>query len=116
MAESKIDILKERIDNLTDSEEIMIEITDVFNDTVLTPDVGNYYTFVYTPKTPDITYDQHPLVAVTLVQRWGFRGINYHWNDYRNYTWQEVLGSLHIIDDEYINDLRNIKYAKFKRS
>jgi len=44
MAESKIDILRERIDNLTDSEEIMIEITDVFNDTVLIPDVGNYYT------------------------------------------------------------------------
>ncbi len=108
--------LSEKIEGLTDPDSIMLEIMSVFRETEIIPDVGKYFTFVYTPKTPDITYDQHPLVAVTLVQRWGFRGINYHWNDYRNYTWQEVLGSLHIIDDEYINDLRNIKYAKFKRS
>jgi hypothetical protein len=114
--ESKVDLLNERISGMTNPEDIMLEILSVFNETTLIPDPGKYYTFVYRAKTPDINYDQHPLVAVLNVERWGFRGINFHWNDYRNYTWEEVLGSLHLIDDEYINDLRNIKYAEFKRS
>ena len=29
-------------------------------------------------KTKGLEYDQHPLIACIDVQRWGFRGINYH--------------------------------------
>ena len=63
-----------------DPEEMMLEIMELLNDTVTPiPDVGKFYTFVYTPKTPNIEYDQHPLVAVTDIFSWGFRGLNFHW-------------------------------------
>ena len=61
-------------------DEIMDLIRDTF-ESVLVPEVGGYYTFVYSPTTPDIQYDQYPLVAVTELFSWGFRGINYHWGD-----------------------------------
>lgn len=113
---SRLDILEERIQDLSDPEDIMLEITDVFKNEVLLPEVGNYYTFIYNPKTPDITYDQHPLIAVIGVEKWGIRAINYHWNDTRNYSWAEVAGKFHLVEDDEIMSMRNINYAKFKRS
>ena len=47
--------------------------------------------FFYRAKTPNLRYDMHPMVAVTDVFEWGFRGINFHWNTYRNYTWNEIV-------------------------
>lgn len=113
---SRIDILEQRIIRLSDPEDIMIEILDVFDRTELVPEVGNYYTFVYNPKTPNISYDQHPLVAVTSIERWGFNGVNFHWGDSRRYTWQEIAGKLHEIDNSEITALRNINYAKFRKN
>lgn len=113
---SRLDILSERIEYLSDPEDIMVEIIDVFNKTELVPEVGNYYTFIYNPKTPDINYDQHPLVAVTSVFNWGFQGINYHWDEVKRYTWQEVAGRLHVVEDDELMSMRNINYAKIKRS
>ena len=113
---SRLDVLEERIKYLSDPEDIMVEILDVFNKTELVPEVGNYYTFIYNPKTPDIDYDQHPLVAVTSIFNWGFQGINYHWNKVKRYTWQEVAGSLHVVENDEIMSMRNINYAKIKRS
>lgn len=113
---SRLDILEERIQDLSDPEDIMLEITDVFKNEVLLPEVGNYYTFIYNPKTPDITYDQHPLIAVIGVEKWGIRAINYHWNDTRNYSWAEIAGKFHVVEDDEIMSMRNINYAKFKRS
>ena len=41
-----------------DPEDMMLEIMDALSDTVTpVPDVGKFYTFVYNPKTPNITYD-----------------------------------------------------------
>ena len=113
---SRLDILHERIENLSDPEDIMVEIIDVFNKTELVPEEGNYYTFIYNPKTPDIDYDQHPLVAVTSIFNWGFQGINFHWNEPRRYTWQEVAGRLHVVENDVIMSMRNINYAKILRS
>ena len=113
---SRLDILHERIENLSDPEDIMVEIIDVFDKTELVPEEGNYYTFIYNPKTPDIDYDQHPLVAVTSIFNWGFQGINFHWNEPRRYTWQEVAGRLHVVENDEIMSMRNINYAKIKRS
>ena len=115
-SKSRLDILNERIENLSDPEDIMVEIIDVFDKTELVPEEGNYYTFIYNPKTPDIDYDQHPLVAVTSIFNWGFQGINYHWNEPRRYTWQEVAGRLHVVENDEIMSMRNINYAKIKRS
>ena len=97
-----------------DPEEMMLEIMDALNDTVTPiPDVGNFYTFVYNAKTPGEQYDQHPLIACTSLERWGFRGLNFHWQKYRNYTWGELAGQLYIVRPNELDDLLAIPYAKF---
>ena len=96
-----------------DPDDLMLELMEACNDTVTpVPSVGSFYFFVYNPKTPDIRYDQNPLVAVTEIYRWGFRGINFHWNDYRNYTWNEVAGQLYEVYSEELNDLDMIPFKK----
>ena len=97
-----------------DQEEMMLEIMELLNDTVTpVPDVGTLCTFVYNAKTPGVTYDQHPLVAVTELFQWGFRGLNFHWREYRQYTWEELAGQVYIVQREELNDLLSIPYAKF---
>ena len=94
-------------------DEIMDLIRDTFEE-VLVPEVGGYYTFIYSPKTPNLQYDQYPLVAVTELFSWGFRGINYHWGDYRNYGWGEVgANSFHQISDMEIKSVRSLPFAKY---
>ena len=97
-----------------DPEEMMMEIMEALNDTVTPiPEVGKYYTFIYNAKTPDITYDQHPLIACTDLQAWGFKGLNFHWRQSRNYTWEELAGQLYIVDYNELDDLLNFPYGKF---
>ncbi len=97
-----------------DPEEMMLEIMEVLKDTVTPiPEVGKFYTFVYNAKTPDITYDQHPLIACTDLQSWGFKGLNFHWRQSRNYTWEELAGQLYIVQNNELDDLLAIPYGKF---
>ena len=105
--------LQEQIEGLNDPDDIMMNIMEVFTQTDLTPDAGKYYTFVYNAKTPGV-YDEFPLVAVTFVDRWGFRGLNFHWGTSRNYTWQEIVGRLHVIQNDEIDYMRTLSYANFK--
>ena len=79
----------------------------------LIPTVGNYYTFVYNAKTAGKQYDQHPLIACTDLFRWGFRGINFHWQSSRNYTWEELTGQVYMVKSIELDDLLSIPYAKF---
>ena len=97
-----------------DPEEMMLEIMEALNDTVTPiPEVGNFYTFVYNAKTPGETYDQHHLIACTSLERWGFKGLNFHWRKSRNYTWNELAGQLYIVQRNELDDLLNIPYGKF---
>ena len=97
-----------------DPEEMMLEIMEVLNETVTPiPEVGNFYTFVYNAKTPGETYDQHPLIACTSLERWGFKGLNFHWRKSRNYTWNELAGQLYIVQRNELDDLLSIPYGKF---
>ena len=97
-----------------DPEEMMLEIMEALNDTVTPiPEVGNFYTFVYNAKTPGETYDQHPLIACTSLERWGFKGLSFHWRKSRNYTWNELAGQLYIVQRNELDDLLNIPYGKF---
>ena len=103
------------LNNRTDDpEEMMLEIMEVLNQTVTPiPEVGNFYTFVYNAKTPGETYDQHPLIACTSLERWGFKGLNFHWRKSRNYTWNELAGQLYIVQRNELDDLLSIPYGKF---
>ena len=110
----RVSQLKRKLDGSEDADIVMMNILEVFSESEFIPDVGNYYTFIYMPKTPEITYDEHPLVAVTEVQRWGFKGFNYHWGMMRNYTWQEVAGKLHTIKANEIDYLRSLSFGKIR--
>jgi len=106
--------LSELNNQTNDPEEMMLEIMDALNNTVTPiPDVGNFYTFVYNAKTPGESYDQHPLIACMGLFPWGFRGLNFHWQKYRNYTWGELAGQLYIVRPNELDDLLAIPYAKF---
>ena len=112
---ARVEELKRRVEeeNTSDPEEIMLLIMELFNIEVLYPERGNFYTFVYTPKTPNIDYDQHPLIACVDIFKWGFRGINFHWQDYRNYTWEEIPGKLHVVEYQELDELLTLQYGKF---
>ena len=99
--------------NTSDPEEIMLLIMELFTIEEILPEVGKFYTFIYNPKTPNITYDQHPLIACVDLFKWGFRGLNFHWQDYRNYTWEEVAGKLHLVEFQELDELLTLQYGKF---
>ena len=105
--------LQEKIEGVNDPESLMLEIISTFRETDIIPDVCKYYTFIYIPKTRDLKFDNFPLIACIDVFKWGFRGVNFHWNDYRNYTWQEVAGMLHVVENDEIDYMRSIPYAYF---
>ena len=98
----------------SDPEDLMMVIMEVLKEEVLYPEPGKFYTFLYRPKTPEIEYDQHPLIACTSLEKWGFRGMNFHWRKYRNYTWEEVSGKLHVVKYNELDEMLSIPYAKFR--
>ena len=100
-------------EGLTDPDDKMAEVLERLSQVEVVPDVGRYYTFIYRPKTPRIRYDEYPLIACTDVNRWGFKGLNYHWGSWRNYTWEEVQSNLHVVYPRELEDLRSINYQKF---
>jgi len=96
-----------------DLGERMELIMYALNDTVTPiPEEGNICTFKYFAKTPNIRYDQHPLVAVTELFQWGFRGINFHLRDYRQYTWEELGTQVYIVQRDELDDLLSLNYEK----
>ena len=107
-------ILKEINNPTMDQDDQMRMIKEALSDTVTPiPEAGTYCTFVYNAKTPGIQYDQHPLVMVTELFRWGFRGLNFHHGDYRQYTWEELADQVYIVNREELDELLSIQYGKF---
>ncbi len=97
-----------------DPEDIMMLIMEIFNEEVLYPEPGKFYTFIYNPKTPNIEYDQHPLIACTELYGWGFKAINFHWRKSRQYTWEEIAGKLHVVKYNELDELLSLQYGKFR--
>ena len=110
---SRIELLKSKTQGIKDPKKLMPIILDIFKDVSMIPEVGKFYTFIYNAKTPGLWYDQHPLIACTEIEKWGFRGINYHWRKYRNYTWQEVAEQLHIVQYDELDELLSLQYGYF---
>ena len=102
---NRIEAIKDKLTS-SDPEDLMLEIMDALSNTVeAIPSVGNYYTFVYNAKTAGKQYDQHPLIACTDLFKWGFRGINFHWQSSRNYTWEELTGEVYMVKSIELDDL-----------
>ena len=96
------------------ADDIMGELIGVLSEGGKIPETGKYYTFFYSAKTSGIQYDEHPLVAVTDVFSWGFRGINFHWRDNRQYDYNQIIGGLYEIYPEEISDVRELGFAKVR--
>jgi hypothetical protein len=94
---NRLEFAKDSIRDLGDPEDMMVEIMSILNETVIIPDVGETYTFID-------------------VFRWGFRGVNFHWDKIRNYTWQEVPGQLHLVRQSEIQSLLDIPYAYYLKN
>ena len=112
---ARVEELKARVlkENMNDPEDIMLLIMEIFTIQEIVPEAGKFYTFIYNAKTPNISYDQHPLIACVEVFRWGFRGLNFHWQNYRNYTWEELPGQLHVVEFQELDELLALQYGKF---
>ena len=95
-------------------DDIMENLIGVLSEGSKIPTAGNYYTFFYSAKTSGTQYDEHPLVAVTDVFSWGFRGINFHWGDRRQYDYNQIVGGLYEIYPEEMSDVIELAFAKFR--
>ena len=94
------------------ADDIMIELMDTLTSTsTSSPSAGKYYVFVYNAKTPNIQFDSNPLVAVTDVFEWGFRGVNLHIGQYRNYTYNELVGQLYEVNPDELSDVRELPFV-----
>jgi len=82
----------------------------------IVPERDKYYVFIYKAKTRNIQYDQHPFIVCTGVYKWGFSGYNFHWEQPRRYSWLEVFSNIYEIHDDELNDMMNLKIAKFKQT
>ena len=114
---AKLNRLRGVMDNVTGTEsgdDLMLEVMNALREGGKVPTAGNYYCFVYQPKTPNIQYDQNPLVAVSNVFSWGFKGLNYHWGQMRQYTWDEIAGGLYLITAEELPDAREIPFQNIR--
>lgn len=114
-SDDKTNRIRDLIDSLIGIENpqsLMEEIKSAIQSTEkINVEVGKIYTFTYRAKTSGLMYDMHPLVGVTGVYSWGFTGINFHWDDKRQYTWDEVVGEVYEIQREELTDMRRLPYA-----
>ena len=114
-SDDKTNGAREIIDRLIGTENpqnLMDEIISTIDSSPkINVEVGRIYTFTYRAKTSGIMYDMHPLVGVTGVYTWGFTGVNFHWDEARQYTWDEIVGDIYEIQQEELTDMRRIPYA-----
>jgi hypothetical protein len=97
-----------------DPDDLMNALREILTEGSKIPQAGKLYIFVYNAKTTSLNYDQNPFVAVTDVFQWGFRGLNFHWGETRQYTWNEVAGGLYEVYPSEVKDLQMIPFANFR--
>ena len=83
---------------------------------MIVPEGNKYYVFVYEAKTPNLLYDRNPFIICTGIYKWGFTGFNYHWEDYRRYSWLEVVSNVFEIKEEEVESMKNYPNKRIKSS
>ena len=96
------------------ADDIMESLIGVLSESGKIPTAGKYYTFFYNAKTPGIQYDEYPLVGVTDVFSWGFRGINFHWGDRRQYNYDQISGGLYEVYPEEMSDVIELNFTSLR--
>ena len=104
------------LNGIEDSDDKMEALISVLKESgKTTVSAGRFYTFFYSAMTNGIQYDEYPLVAVTDVFSWGFRGENFHWRgDMRQYNYNQIVGGLYEIYPEEISDVVELSFAKVR--
>jgi len=112
--ENRIRSVVDNLNGTEDPDDLMLMVMDVLQESGKVPQAGKYYIFVYNAKTSNLRFDQNPLVAVTEVYSWGFKALNFHWGDVRQYTWNEIAGQLYEVYADEIPDLREIPFGNIR--
>jgi hypothetical protein len=110
--QTRLERLKRETRNIRDPDEIMSIILDIYGASGSLPTPGNYYTYIYDAKTPNLFYDQHPLIACTALTETGFIGLNFHLSMIRNYTYPEVNSNVCLIEPSEISFFKTLNYKK----
>jgi hypothetical protein len=116
LQERKINRIAPLVKNLLGVEtadDIMIELMNILTENRTPPVAGKYYIFVYNAKTQSLRYDQNPFVYVKKVYNWGFSGLNYHWGQERQYTWEEIAGGIRGMYEVYQAEIEDLKRLPF---
>ncbi len=112
---NRIDPLLPKVAN-TGPDKSMHILLNSLSPSEIVPQQDKYYVFVYKAKTKGIVYDRHPFVTCSSIFKWGFIGFNYHWNEYRRYSWNEIVSNLYEIYEQELNTMENFPIAKFIRN
>ena len=110
---NRISPVLDRLIGIEDPDELMVEIEEVIRDSVSAPQAGQFFMFSYSPSSNG-RYDANPLVAVTDVYSWGFRGTNFHHGEARSYSFSNVIGNTYRVYPEEITDLQTLPFGKMR--
>ena len=110
---NRISPVLDRLIGIEDPDELMVEIEEVISDSVSAPQAGQFFMFSYSPSSSG-RYDANPLVAVTDVYSWGFRGTNFHHGEARSYSFSNVIGNTYRVYPEVITDLQALPFGRMR--
>ena len=110
---NRISPVLDRLLGIEAPDELMSQITQVVSDSISTPQAGQFFLFSYQPSSNG-RYDANPLVAVTDVYSWGFRGTNFHHGEARSYSFSNVSGSTYRVFPEEIKDLQALPFGRMR--
>ena len=113
-----VDRIESLLKEVTDNDPVtnMGMLLNTLTPSTIVPQVDKYYVFVYKAKTKNIQYDQHPFVAVTGVFKWGFTGYNFHLEQLRRYSWNEVVSNLYLVTDDELNSVQSFPITLIRSS
>ena len=110
---NRISPVLDRLIGIEDPDELMVEIEEVISDSVSAPQAGQFFMFSYSPSSSG-RYDANPLVAVTDVYSWGFRGTNFHHGEARSYSFSNVIENTYRVYPEEITDLQALPFGRMR--
>ena len=110
---NRISPVLDRLIGIEDPDELMVEIEEVVSDSVSAPQAGQFFIFSYSPSSGG-RYDANPLVAVTDVYSWGFRGTNFHHGESRSYSFSNVVGNTYRVYPEEITDPQALPFGRMR--
>ena len=109
---NRIEPIIKDIQSETNVEDRMELIMYALNDTVTPIPEEEIFVLLNIMQKPRILNMINILVAVTEIFSWGFRGLNFHHGEYRQYTWEELGTQVYVVNRTELDDLVSLQYGK----